>query len=245
MLNYSYHQKQVVAGKFNRYAYSKNMNRWLIFGITVGVAFTGGNIDVSWGTAQSAKCCKYCSIGKACGNGCISRTDTCKQPSGCACGGLPPDKKCTTYSQGVLYYPDENLNARQISGSPKSENYKLLKCQVTLQGEERNILWELVVGGVTLIFNSLQEVNRYINSPTPTPSPVIVPVPSANRPWLCEAKCPVQQIDPKATCPEYVYGIGRNINRGNSEKESKKDANSKVPAGCKAKHCRVTVSNKD
>lgn len=32
-------------------------------------------------------CCKVCSKGKACGNGCISRNYTCHQPPGCACDG--------------------------------------------------------------------------------------------------------------------------------------------------------------
>ena len=30
-------------------------------------------------------CCKYCTTGKACGNGCISKNYTCHQPPGCAC----------------------------------------------------------------------------------------------------------------------------------------------------------------
>jgi len=30
-------------------------------------------------------CCKVCTTGKACGNGCISKSDTCHQPPGCAC----------------------------------------------------------------------------------------------------------------------------------------------------------------
>lgn len=30
-------------------------------------------------------CCKYCTTGKACGDGCISKSYTCHQPPGCAC----------------------------------------------------------------------------------------------------------------------------------------------------------------
>lgn len=30
-------------------------------------------------------CCKVCSKGKACGNSCISRSDTCHKAPGCAC----------------------------------------------------------------------------------------------------------------------------------------------------------------
>ena len=36
------------------------------------------------GTTGSA-CCKVCIVGKACGNSCISRSYTCRQPPGCAC----------------------------------------------------------------------------------------------------------------------------------------------------------------
>lgn len=34
---------------------------------------------------QIAQCCKICRKGKACGNSCIKRTYTCRQPPGCAC----------------------------------------------------------------------------------------------------------------------------------------------------------------
>lgn len=32
-------------------------------------------------------CCRVCRTGKACGNSCISRNYTCRQPRGCACNG--------------------------------------------------------------------------------------------------------------------------------------------------------------
>ena len=32
-------------------------------------------------------CCRRCSRGKACGDSCISRNYTCRQPRGCACDG--------------------------------------------------------------------------------------------------------------------------------------------------------------
>ena len=32
-------------------------------------------------------CCKVCSVGKACGNTCISRNKTCHVGPGCACDG--------------------------------------------------------------------------------------------------------------------------------------------------------------
>ncbi len=38
--------------------------------------------------AQVAQqCCKICRKGKACGNSCIKRSYTCRQPPGCACDG--------------------------------------------------------------------------------------------------------------------------------------------------------------
>lgn len=40
----------------------------------------------------SPTCCRYCSTGKACGNGCINKNDKCIKPKGCACDGNPPPK---------------------------------------------------------------------------------------------------------------------------------------------------------
>jgi hypothetical protein len=34
---------------------------------------------------SAAACCRVCTTGKACGNSCISRSKTCRKPSGCAC----------------------------------------------------------------------------------------------------------------------------------------------------------------
>lgn len=36
---------------------------------------------------SSGPCCKVCREGKACGDSCISRSDTCHVGSGCACDG--------------------------------------------------------------------------------------------------------------------------------------------------------------
>jgi len=38
------------------------------------------------------KCCRYCSTGKACGDGCINKNDKCSKPKGCACDGTPPSQ---------------------------------------------------------------------------------------------------------------------------------------------------------
>jgi hypothetical protein len=38
-------------------------------------------------TPAALTCCKVCSVGKACGNTCISRDKTCHVGQGCACDG--------------------------------------------------------------------------------------------------------------------------------------------------------------
>jgi hypothetical protein len=37
--------------------------------------------------STAVACCKVCSVGKACGNTCISRDKTCHVGQGCACDG--------------------------------------------------------------------------------------------------------------------------------------------------------------
>ena len=39
---------------------------------------------------EQPKCCRYCGTGKACGDSCINKNDTCKKPRGCACDGQKP-----------------------------------------------------------------------------------------------------------------------------------------------------------
>jgi hypothetical protein len=38
-------------------------------------------------TPPAQACCKVCTVGKACGNTCISRDKTCHVGAGCACDG--------------------------------------------------------------------------------------------------------------------------------------------------------------
>jgi hypothetical protein len=38
-------------------------------------------------TPVALSCCKVCTVGKACGNTCISRNKTCHVAAGCACDG--------------------------------------------------------------------------------------------------------------------------------------------------------------
>lgn len=40
-------------------------------------------------SVPSPACCRICTTGKACGNSCISRRYTCRQPPGCACDAKP------------------------------------------------------------------------------------------------------------------------------------------------------------
>ena len=44
-------------------------------------------IGVQNPTIAAIACCKVCTVGKACGNTCISRDKTCHVGQGCACDG--------------------------------------------------------------------------------------------------------------------------------------------------------------
>ncbi len=54
--------------------------------LTLGVA-GGPGLTAACSDATGSGCCKVCKTGKACGDTCIAKTDTCHQPSGCACNG--------------------------------------------------------------------------------------------------------------------------------------------------------------
>jgi hypothetical protein len=41
----------------------------------------------STATTNTFACCKICTVGKACGNTCISKNDICHIGPGCACDG--------------------------------------------------------------------------------------------------------------------------------------------------------------
>jgi micrococcal nuclease len=47
------------------------------------------SLKSGYGTSpeRSRQCCKICRKGKACGDSCIPRSYTCRQPPGCACNG--------------------------------------------------------------------------------------------------------------------------------------------------------------
>jgi hypothetical protein len=59
----------------------------------------------------SPTCCAYCSTGKACGNGCISKGDTCRKPKGCACDGERPKPKIFEQDKG------NDLEVRKITSA--------------------------------------------------------------------------------------------------------------------------------
>jgi hypothetical protein len=42
-------------------------------------------LKASSGPTEQGSCCKVCSVGKACGDSCISRDKACHKPPGCAC----------------------------------------------------------------------------------------------------------------------------------------------------------------
>lgn len=48
------------------------------------ILFLSVSLIVLNGCADEA-CCKECSTGKACGDSCISKGDTCNEGEGCAC----------------------------------------------------------------------------------------------------------------------------------------------------------------
>lgn len=43
--------------------------------------------DSGSSSGSGRECCRVCRAGQACGNSCISRAYTCRQPPGCACDG--------------------------------------------------------------------------------------------------------------------------------------------------------------
>lgn len=60
------------------------------------------------GLTGSTSCCRVCRTGKACGNSCISRDRTCRQPRGCACNG-DQMKVALTVSWDALELGDANI----------------------------------------------------------------------------------------------------------------------------------------
>lgn len=59
----------------------------LLGAIALILAATGGPAATLACKDSTGSCCNVCMTGKACGNTCIQASDTCTQPSGCACNG--------------------------------------------------------------------------------------------------------------------------------------------------------------
>jgi hypothetical protein len=59
------------------------IKRWVL--TTVLLVLTATSCDAC--RKLTGTCCKTCMSGKACGDGCISSSETCHQLSGCACNG--------------------------------------------------------------------------------------------------------------------------------------------------------------
>jgi hypothetical protein len=62
----------------------------------------------------SPSCCRVCTVGKACGDSCISKSDTCRVGPGCACNGLTLD--------GLWGLPIPNLTAVPAQLSDRSDD---------------------------------------------------------------------------------------------------------------------------
>jgi hypothetical protein len=57
-------------------------------GMSCSATTRSGNpffLKASYEPSEQGYCCKVCSVGKACGDSCISRDKVCHKPSGCAC----------------------------------------------------------------------------------------------------------------------------------------------------------------
>jgi hypothetical protein len=57
-------------------------------GMSCSATTRSGNpffFKASSGPTEQGSCCKVCSVGKACGDSCISRDKACHKPPGCAC----------------------------------------------------------------------------------------------------------------------------------------------------------------
>ena len=65
---------------------ARNRAKWLIPLFFLLTSFSQANIACS-GDNPTGACCKVCKEGKACGNTCIAKSETCHVGGGCACNG--------------------------------------------------------------------------------------------------------------------------------------------------------------
>jgi hypothetical protein len=79
-------------------------------GVRFFLLLLGAATGCSSAPDPTADCCAVCEIGQACGDACISNTDTCTEGAGCACnadGSKPPpeplcDNTCTGTTSGII-----------------------------------------------------------------------------------------------------------------------------------------------
>lgn len=57
--------------------------------------------DACGSPTRARPCCRICTTGKACGDSCISRRYTCRQPPGCACNGEQQDQESMPSPENV------------------------------------------------------------------------------------------------------------------------------------------------
>jgi hypothetical protein len=64
----------------------------------------------------------------------------------------------------------------------------------------------------------------------------------AARSWHCDATCNVQQIDPKATCPDRVHGSATGPTEELACRAAKREATQSTPRGCYPRHCECSCT---
>jgi hypothetical protein len=72
---------------------------------------------------QPRTCCRICTTGKACGNSCINRSYTCRQPPGCACNAsidTPFDIAVERYETPVVYFTGDVSACEALQSSSEA-----------------------------------------------------------------------------------------------------------------------------
>jgi len=72
------------------------------------------------GSGVYVGCCRYCGTGQPCGNGCISRSSTCRSAPGCACSGSAPKARKRRRSRSTYRRPSVRRGSRGYGGSKRS-----------------------------------------------------------------------------------------------------------------------------
>jgi len=89
--------------------------------VALTLAATGGPLACGGKSATgSSGCCKVCRTGKACGDTCIQASDTCHQPTGCACNGWQSPKGMRWVTRCIAVYAYPPKARYEIAGSAKT-----------------------------------------------------------------------------------------------------------------------------